>query len=208
MKHPIVISKSIIVNKNNRYQGILASFLKSPAGLQSLSQAMTKSIRRNIDYVGLARRVIQFEQLPEGAKPIYVKKNFKHNLVKISNNGIVYYGVFGNYGVIGRRVTVPQFEIFSNPTIRLSDIKQRRFSLMERYQPTIQKHQPVEEIITMKPINTTKSIFSIVSNYFKSIFEKFKSKQKTFAKLKPTKLVKIKKAKITKAELKDLNESI
>lgn len=25
MKHPIVISKSIIVNKNNRYQGILAS---------------------------------------------------------------------------------------------------------------------------------------------------------------------------------------
>ena len=32
------------------------------------------------------------------------------------------------------RVTIPTFEVFSNPTIRLSDISQRRFSLIDRVQ--------------------------------------------------------------------------
>jgi len=35
-------------------------------------------------------------------------------------------------GIFGQRVVIPQFEIFSNPTVRITDIKSRRFSLMER----------------------------------------------------------------------------
>lgn len=36
----------------------------------------------------------------------------------------------------GRRVTVPLFEIGSNPTIPFSEIRERRFNLIERAQGT------------------------------------------------------------------------
>jgi hypothetical protein len=34
--------------------------------------------------------------------------------------------------IFGYRVVIPEFEIFSNPTIRISEIKRRRFNLIDR----------------------------------------------------------------------------
>lgn len=34
--------------------------------------------------------------------------------------------------VFGKRVTIPEFEIVSNPTIRISEVKRRRFNLIDR----------------------------------------------------------------------------
>jgi hypothetical protein len=31
------------------------------------------------------------------------------------------------------RVTIPEFEIYSNPTIRISEVKQRRFNVIDRH---------------------------------------------------------------------------
>ena len=33
----------------------------------------------------------------------------------------------------GKRVILPTFELFSNPTVKVSDIKSRRFNLIDRY---------------------------------------------------------------------------
>lgn len=43
--------------------------------------------------------------------------------------------------VHGNRITVPLFEIASNPTISISSIKQRRFNLMNRdvVEPTVER---------------------------------------------------------------------
>lgn len=35
-------------------------------------------------------------------------------------------------GVFANRVTVPQFQIFNNPTIKISDVKSRRFNIIDR----------------------------------------------------------------------------
>lgn len=42
-----------------------------------------------------------------------------------------------------RRVVVPEFEIHSGPTVNISDIRTRRFSLIDRYN----SFQPVEESV-------------------------------------------------------------
>ena len=34
--------------------------------------------------------------------------------------------------VFGDRVIVPEFELYSNPVIKISDVKQRRFNLIDR----------------------------------------------------------------------------
>lgn len=33
----------------------------------------------------------------------------------------------------GQKITVPEFEIFSNPTIQVSEIKRRRFKKLRKY---------------------------------------------------------------------------
>jgi hypothetical protein len=38
-----------------------------------------------------------------------------------------------NPPIQNNKVIIPEFEIYSNPTISLDEIKNRRFSLMDRY---------------------------------------------------------------------------
>jgi hypothetical protein len=47
------------------------------------------------------------------------------DFITISNNKIF-------KPIWGSRVIVPEFEIFSNPIIRIADIKTRRFNLIDR----------------------------------------------------------------------------
>jgi len=34
--------------------------------------------------------------------------------------------------VFGERITVPEFELFSNPTVRIAEVKRRRFNVIDR----------------------------------------------------------------------------
>jgi hypothetical protein len=64
---------------------------------------------------------------PVGASYYSCKPVFKHDSIIISPNDDV-----GERKDIANRVTVPTFQIYSNPTVKLSDIKTRRFDLIDR----------------------------------------------------------------------------
>lgn len=117
MEHPVIINnRGKIIKKNKPSRGI----------------------RKSLPYQGIARRNLIVDLLPSGAMPTYdrgidfcdpiIFKGFKHNKIRISSRGKVSKGIFGT------RVTVPQFQIFSNPTIKISDVKSRRFNLIDRYE--------------------------------------------------------------------------
>lgn len=102
---------------------------------QALAIAMTLPLRNKLDYAGLARKVLQVDPLPPGALPIYDKdidvcgaledKTFKHNKFSINSQGKAVFHRFG-------KLIFPSFEVFSSPTIKISDVKQRRFPLIDR----------------------------------------------------------------------------
>lgn len=58
-----------------------------------------------------------------------VKKPYGHRAIIVSCRGKANTALKHN---MGQRVFAPTFEIYKNPTIRLSDIKSRRFSLIDR----------------------------------------------------------------------------
>lgn len=106
-----------------------------------LAASMAQPIRRRLNYAGLARKVFHVEQLPAGALPIYDKDidvtkcfddftlpptPFQHNRYHIDSSGKA------KRGIRGRRVTIPKFEVYSNPTVRIKEVKQRRFNLIDR----------------------------------------------------------------------------
>ena len=109
-------------------QKIIADYIKTPQGRAKLAASMTQPLRTRRDYARVGRKTFLVEQLPDGALPIYDK-----------DPDVTAY-VIGEEGenilaiTKPRRVIFPLFEIASNPEIPLTQIKERRFDLIERAQ--------------------------------------------------------------------------
>lgn len=111
-------------------------------GKVALAQAMANPIRRNLDYQGIARRALVVDPLPQGALPVY-DRDIDVTAMVVSSNGT---GVESR--VYGERITVPEFELFSNPTVRIAEVKRRRFNVIDR---AVQKAR--QEIMAQEDAN-------------------------------------------------------
>jgi HK97 family phage major capsid protein len=116
-------------NVNNAVkQKIISDYIKTPGGRAKLAASMTQPLRLRRDYTAVGRKTFLVEQLPDGALPIYDK-----------DPDVTAY-VVGEEGqnilaiTKPRRVIFPLFEIACNPEIPLTQIKERRFDLIERAQ--------------------------------------------------------------------------
>ena len=116
--------------------------IMSQEGKIALAQAMANPIRRNLDYQGIARRALVVDPLPQGALPVY-DRDIDVTAVVVSSNG-----TGPESRVFGDRVTVPEFEIFSNPTVRIAEVKRRRFNVIDR---AVQKAR--QEIMAQEDAN-------------------------------------------------------
>jgi hypothetical protein len=109
-------------------QQIISEYIKTPEGRSKLAASMIQPLRTRRDYTSVGRKTFLVEQLPDGALPIYDK-----------DPDVTAY-VVGEEGenilaiTKPRRVIFPLFEIASNPEIPLTQIKERRFDLIERAQ--------------------------------------------------------------------------
>lgn len=148
-----IIGRALVCFK----QALVAMALQTSAGRNALASAMVQPIRRQLGYVGIARRALNIQPLsqPQGLKPnrniepkpgamVHVVSSsglitpYKHNSIIIVPDKVI--GQKDRILVRGRRVTVPQFEIYSNPTVKISDIKSRRFSMIDRYTREVHGH--------------------------------------------------------------------
>lgn len=107
---------------------LIADYIGTSAGRAKLAASMSQPLRLRRDYMAVGRKTFLVEQLPDGALPIYDK-----------DPDVTAY-VVGEEGenilaiTKPRRVIFPLFEIASNPEIPLTQIKERRFDLIERAQ--------------------------------------------------------------------------
>lgn len=114
--------------ENANKSALIGDFIKTAAGRQKLAASMTQPLRLRRDYMSVGRKTFLVEQLPDGALPIYDK-----------DPDVTAY-VVGEEGenilaiTKPRRVIFPLFELASNPEIPLTQIRERRFDLIERAQ--------------------------------------------------------------------------
>lgn len=109
-------------------QQVIGEYVKTAVGRAKLAASMIQPLRLRRDYTAVGRKTYLVEQLPDGSLPIYDKDpdvtafvcgEEGENILAIQKP---------------RRVIFPLFEIASNPEIPLSQIKERRFDLIERAQ--------------------------------------------------------------------------
>jgi hypothetical protein len=113
---------------NAEREAIISQALDTPEGRVALAQAMVEPIRRALEYQAVGRKLLMVDELPQGAYARY-EKDVREIAWVISRKGAVPDGI-----TEGEEVLVPTFEIASNPTIRLSEVKARRFYIVDRAQ--------------------------------------------------------------------------
>jgi len=121
---------------------LISRAIMTQDGKIALAQAMANPIRRNLDYHGIARRALVVDPLPQGAIPTY-ERDIDVAAVVISSNG-----TGPESRVFGERVLVPEFEIYANPTVRIAEVKRRRFNVIDR---AVQKAR--QEIMAQEDAN-------------------------------------------------------
>lgn len=113
---------------NAEREMLVAQALESSEGRVALAQAMVEPIRRALEYQAVGRKLIMVDELPQGALPRY-EKDVRQTSQVISRRGAVPRGI-----TEGEEILVPLFEIATHPTIRLSEVKARRFFIVDRAQ--------------------------------------------------------------------------
>ena len=107
---------------------VIAQALETDEGRTALAQAMVEPIRRSLEYQAVGRKLLMVDELPQGALARY-ERDVASVAWVISRRGAV-----PDQFQEGEEVLVPTFEIAANPTVRLSEIKARRFYIVDRAQ--------------------------------------------------------------------------
>jgi hypothetical protein len=113
---------------NEQKEYLISKALETEEGRVALAQAMANPIRISLDYQGVGRKLLVVDPLPQGALPVY-DKDVDARAFVLSKRGQV-----PDQIIEGDRIQVPTFEIVSYPQVRFSQVKERRFNVIDRAQ--------------------------------------------------------------------------
>lgn len=106
----------------------IAQALESEAGREALAQAMVEPIKIALEYQAVGRKLLMVDELPQGALARYERD------IAVKSYVLGKRGAVPDQFVEVEELLVPTFEIATNPTIRLSEVKARRFYIVDRAQ--------------------------------------------------------------------------
>lgn len=120
------------INKNGltnaQRDEVIAQAMETEQGRIALAQAMVEPIRRSLEFQAVGRKLLMVDELPQGALARY-----ERDVASVAHV-IARRGAVPTQIVEGEEVLVPTFEIAAHPTVRLSEIKSRRFYIVDRAQ--------------------------------------------------------------------------
>lgn len=113
---------------NEQKEYLIAKALETDEGRAALASAMANPIRQSLDYQGIGRKLLVVDPLPQGALPVY-DKDVDARAFVVPKRGFA-----PDQIIEGDRIQVPTFEIVSYPQVRFSQVKERRFNVIDRAQ--------------------------------------------------------------------------
>lgn len=113
--------------------------LTTEGGRQAVAAQMAVPIRQELDYVGVARKFFEIDVLAQGQIARYDYDVSVPAFVVSKRGKVTKWTVEGDY------VEPTTWEIFSPAAIRLSQIQQRRFNILDRTQEKIRIATQVQE---------------------------------------------------------------
>jgi len=129
-------------NINEQRETVIAQALETPEGRTALAQAMVEPIKTSLMYQAIGRKILMVDELPQGTLARYERD------VAVKSYIIPKRGSVPTSEVEAEELLVPTIEIAANPSIRLNEVRQRRFYIVDRAQvrakDTIQRQEDVQ----------------------------------------------------------------
>lgn len=129
-------------NVNEQREAIIAMALDTPEGRVALSQAMVEPIKTSLMYQAIGRKLLMVDELPQGALPRYERD------ISVKSYVIPKRGSVPDCYIEAEELLIPVVELASNPTIKLNEIRQRRYYIVDRAQvrakDSLQRQEDVE----------------------------------------------------------------
>lgn len=113
---------------NQEFDYIISRALKTQDGRLALATLMVAPIRKALDYLGISRKILQVDYIPDGIFPIYEKD------VDVVAHQVPARGALPRPQIEGDQVAVETFLIGVNPEIRRDVIRRRRYNVINRIQ--------------------------------------------------------------------------
>jgi len=113
--------------------------LMTEAGRQAIGAQMAVPIRTQLDYVATGRKFFEIDVLAQGQIARYDKD------ISVPAYVVAKRGRVDEWTVEGEYVEPTTYEIFSPASIRLKEIQERRFNILDRTQEKIRIQMQVEE---------------------------------------------------------------
>jgi len=123
---PDNLNYNSLTNEEKEY--LVSQALETNDGRMALAASMANPIRFELDYYAIGRKLMVVDPLPQGVDPIYDKD------IRIPAFVVGKRGQAPDTIVEGERFTLPTFEIVVYPQARYSQIKARRYNLVDRIQ--------------------------------------------------------------------------
>lgn len=123
-----------VVNEDSIWEA-----LTTEAGRQALGAQMAVPIRTELDYVGVSRKFFEIDVLAQGQIARY-DKDIEARAFTVAKRGSV-----REWVIEGEYVEPSTWEIFAPASIRLSQIQQRRFNILDRTQEKIRIQTQIQE---------------------------------------------------------------
>ena len=115
-------------NINETREQIVAMAVETSDGRNALAQAMVEPIKNSLMYQSIGRKLLLVDELPQGVLPRYERDVTAKSWV-VSKRGAV-----PTSEVEAEELIVPTFEIAANPVLRYSEVRARRFYIVDRAQ--------------------------------------------------------------------------
>jgi hypothetical protein len=126
--------------------------LQTEAGRQAVGAQMAVPIREQLDYVGVARKFLEIDILAQGQIVRY-DKDIKSQIAAFV---VAKQGAVNQVDINGTYVEPTTWEIFADANIRLSEIQQRRFNILDRTQEALKiSVQEQEDLQFIALLNAT-----------------------------------------------------
>jgi len=147
-------------NVAEQKEAIIAMALETPEGRTALAQAMVEPIKTSLLYQAIGRKLLMVDELPQGALARYERD------IAVKSYVIPKRGSVPTAEVEAEELLVPTIELASNPTIRLNEIRQRRFYIVDRAQvrakDSLQRQEDVEVFKVINAAIPTDHSISVV----------------------------------------------
>lgn len=116
------------------------AMMRNPIGIRKLAAVLTNPVRKHLDYVGIGRKLVVPESIPQGQIAYFDADIEEFSGIKIAEDGTSRIIV-----IKAKRTQVEPFEIVTKPKVPFKEVRIRKYKIFDRMKERLKQGLQIRE---------------------------------------------------------------